>query len=536
MTTKLRLWTGWARAGGWLLLCAMAGAQPPSLIHHQGRLATTAGTPLTTAQTVYFSIWKGGAATAAGSGADSRLYREHTTITPDASGVFEHMVGSGTVEFSSITTAMFDTAEPIFLQTAVGSVDNVLLPRARVTSVGYAFVAGQALYASDAGKIARNGEVNVAATGAVADCQFITDATISAGSRNLSSASNPFVAGDVGKSIVVANAGGSSANLVTTIAAFTDADHVILSDAASTSAGGKMAQWGTDNTAPINNAIATLTAGGTVRLGTGYYLVSSVNLTAVNSVNLVGAGWGINATDHGTVLVPKDGHYPVLDLTESGGVKIENVQIGTSRSPVMGRVGILAAQSAGNARSSLITLEHVFITGSWEASALYVYGVGDSSIWDSCFWNFNDDKYPMYFGRDNIDNVASRYQTIATGSVGCGNWHVSKFEAHNFTANGSSTGSAIRMRGAGAMNFEAGLIDSSSVNGNISAEQSTDGAACFRHVYTMCTFYTEGNTKPVHSINVPSGTYNSVTIINPSFTTSGPFVSGSINYVGFSTP
>ena len=430
MTTKITLWTGWtaARVTGWLLLCAMASAQAPSLNDYQDRLTTTAG------------------------------------------------------------------------------------------------------------KITRNGEVNVADYGAVADCQFITDATIGAGSRNLSSASNPFVAGDVGKSIAVADAGDSGTNLVTTIAAFTDAGHVVLSEAASSNAGGKMTQWGTDDTLAINNAIAALTAGGTVRLGPGYYLVGSINLTDVDSVSLVGAGWGINAPNHGTVLVPKDGNDPVLDLTASGGVKIENLQIGATRSPVTGRVGILLAPAVGNNPATLITLEHVYITGSWSSSALYVYGVGDSSIWDSCFWNFNANKYPMYFGRDNIDNVVSRYQTIATGSVGCGNWHIAKFEAHNFRANGSSIGSAIRMRGVGAMNFQAGLIDSSSVNGVISAEQSTDGTPCFRHAYTMCTFYTEGDTPPVHGINVPSGSYNSVTFINPSFTVTGSMVSGSINYVGFSTP
>ena len=199
-------------------------------------------------------------------------------------------------------------------------------------------------------------------------------------------------------------------------------------------------------------------------------------------------------------------------------------------------MGILLAAAEGKNWGHLITLEHVFVTGSWNASALYVYGVGDSSIWDSCFWNYNDGKYPMYFGRDNIDNVASRYQTIATGSVMCGNWHISKFEAHNITPHGPSTGSAIRMRGAGAMNFEAGLIDSSSVNGIISAEVSSNGTPCFRHTYTMCNFYTEGDTKPVHSINVPSGEFLSVMLINPSFTCSGPIVNGSINYLELSRP
>ncbi|NQY92392.1 MAG: hypothetical protein HRT46_12165, partial [Deltaproteobacteria bacterium] len=214
---------------------------------------------------------------------------------------------------------------------------------------------------------------DVSEFGAVADCRFLENAEITAGSRILSAPSNPFSAADIGKTIVVAHAGASGASLVTTIADCTEPGQVILSDAASSEANTTKVHWGTDNTKAINDAIAGLTAGGVVWLGPGNYLVSSINLTAVHSISFVGASWGINAPDEGTVLVPMNGDFPVLDLTGSGGVKVENLQIGTTRSAVTGRVGILAAQTPGNA-SSLVTLEHVFITGSWSSSALYVHG------------------------------------------------------------------------------------------------------------------------------------------------------------------
>ena len=81
-----------------------------------------------------------------------------------------------------------------------------------------------------------------------------------------------------------------------------------------------------------------------------------------------------------------------------------------------------------------------------------------------------------------------------------------------------------------------GLIDSSSTSGNVSAELSTDATHCFRQIFDMCTFSTEGNTPAVHSINVPSGTFDGVTIINPSYTCSGTVVNGKINSAGLSTP
>ena len=147
----------------------------------------------------------------------------------------------------------------------------------------------------------------------------------------------------------------------------------------------------------------------------------------------------------------------------------------------------------------------------------------------------------MYFGRDNADNVTSRYLTIANGSVGCGNWHVSKFEAHNIKVAGPSVGAAIRMRGAGAMHFQAGLLDSSSIHGIISAETTADGTGCFRTVCTMCTFYTEGDTKAAHAIHVPNdtspdATFAGLSLLGASFTVSGSVASGRVEYAGFFTP
>jgi hypothetical protein len=40
----------------------------------------------------------------------------------------------------------------------------------------------------------------------------------------------------------------------------------------------------------------------------------------------------------------------------------------------------------------------------------------------------------------------------------------------------------------------------------------------------------------VHSIHVPSGTYEGLTIINPSYTCSGTVVDGKVHYAGLSMP
>lgn len=124
-----------------------AGAQPPNVVHYQGVLLTNANVPVTTPQTVYFSIYRGGDATTFPS-AGTLIYREHATITPNDRGLFEHAIGSGTVDSGTFDAELFKTDQPLFLEVAVDNpqnATNVLLPRSRFTSVGYAFVADNAV-------------------------------------------------------------------------------------------------------------------------------------------------------------------------------------------------------------------------------------------------------------------------------------------------------------------------------------------------------------------------------------------------------
>jgi hypothetical protein len=72
---------------------------------------------------------------------------------------------------------------------------------------------------------------------ASSDVQQLSDGGINAATTTLTSTSGPFVAGDVGKKIVVNGAGVSGANLETTIATFISPTQVTLTLAASTTVG-----------------------------------------------------------------------------------------------------------------------------------------------------------------------------------------------------------------------------------------------------------------------------------------------------------
>jgi hypothetical protein len=108
----------------------------PLQFAHQGRLLDSDGVPITNSTSVFFSIWRGGDAENADTG--TLTYSEVAAVTPDATGIFVHSVGTGTpLDATTFEEGDLLGAE-IYLQVAVGTQDNVLLPRARITGNPYA--------------------------------------------------------------------------------------------------------------------------------------------------------------------------------------------------------------------------------------------------------------------------------------------------------------------------------------------------------------------------------------------------------------
>lgn len=116
--------------------------------------------------------------------------------------------------------------------------------------------------------------------GASCDYQAPTvTVTINASSHSLLATGATFTSGDVGKTITVLGAGPAGAQLVTTISAFTDATHVTLTLAASTTVTttSQIIYYGTDNAGPFN---AGLTAVGGA--GGGWLMVPASQSCGVN--------------------------------------------------------------------------------------------------------------------------------------------------------------------------------------------------------------------------------------------------------------
>jgi hypothetical protein len=108
-------------------------------------------------------------------------------------------------------------------------------------------------------------QFDVAHYGARGDGRVIYDAAITTGTNTLTSATAGFTTADVGKAIMVNNAGPApdrnhSGALITTIAGYTDASTVTLTDDASRTVSGQSAVYGTDDTTAIQAAMAALAA------------------------------------------------------------------------------------------------------------------------------------------------------------------------------------------------------------------------------------------------------------------------------------
>jgi hypothetical protein len=91
--------------------------------------------------------------------------------------------------------------------------------------------------------------------GAKADGQYGLDCTMTSGAAGLTISNGLFRSSMVGQPIVVYGAGASSANLVTTIAGFTDSNTVTLTANAGTSTSTYPCVWATDDTAALQAAL-----------------------------------------------------------------------------------------------------------------------------------------------------------------------------------------------------------------------------------------------------------------------------------------
>lgn len=114
---------------------------------------------------------------------------------------------------------------------------------------------------------------------AVADGIALYDVATTAASTTVTSASASFDSGDVGKAIMIWRAGTSEQPHFSTIASVTNSTTIEITDAAVSTVSDKRAVYGTDNATALQ---AALDVGGTLVLGEGTYMTSSLTMATFN--------------------------------------------------------------------------------------------------------------------------------------------------------------------------------------------------------------------------------------------------------------
>jgi hypothetical protein len=167
---------------------ALVAAQPPATLTFQGRMIDAAGLPITHFTVVNFQIFHGGDPHLGGG---DLVYEENATITPDATGIFLHSIGTGSIvtPWAPLSVDTFDTDQ--FVYVAVTIDGSPLLPRTLITPAGYALIANRASVAADAESLGglpasaylSSGEISFAAiSGEITDAQITDSLTVGPGS------------------------------------------------------------------------------------------------------------------------------------------------------------------------------------------------------------------------------------------------------------------------------------------------------------------------------------------------------------------
>ena len=142
---------------------ATALTPPKRQLSFQGRLSDSGGTPINTSVNVSFKLWNnisGG----------SQLYTTGTcSVTPDAEGIFNTLIGDG-VCGSEISQSVFADNRDVYLEVIVGA--ETLTPRQQIATVGYAlnsetlqgYPASSAATINTVPVVDNSGNINIAAT------------------------------------------------------------------------------------------------------------------------------------------------------------------------------------------------------------------------------------------------------------------------------------------------------------------------------------------------------------------------------------
>lgn len=369
---------------------------------------------------------------------------------------------------------------------------------------------------------------NVLDYGAVSEYKYLADGAMTSGSAVLTSASNPFAAGDVGKKIAVVGAGAGGVILYSTISSYTNAGSVTLANANASGGNitGKAAEWGVDNTTAFQNCInAASAANGTMYVPTGQYMVGSLDLTDTTGWTLMGEG--VNATR--LYALPgtwnaTTGH--LLDLTGAHDMVIKSLQIGAYNMITRPATAIACLQTAANLANA-VTLEDVYISGSYQKTTMYVYGVPSSSTLRCKFYNYipsSAAEVLVYSGANAVYSLTSAFATVASGFYSTSDWTHFALELHKF--GGNSTGAPLRLDVVADLRFYGGVISGGA------ASYILVSGACSNLMISGVTFETESEPTPTNVINT-SGTITGFSFDQSTYVISGgEFLTGAGNIVG----
>lgn len=352
---------------------------------------------------------------------------------------------------------------------------------------------------------------------------FKADIAMGTGSTTATSATG-WAVGDVGKYIIVQGAGAAGVTLVTTIASFTDATHVVLANANAFGApiAGKNAEFGNDDAAAINAAIAAAVAagGGTVYLPAGNpCLVSQINMTNITQgVTLKGEGitssrlMPLQTATYST----SAGH--VIDLSGAAQVILQDFQLGAFNGLAIAATGVFMGQVPSNA-ANRIRMERIYLSGQYSGATLYVYGVPSWDCISSDFYNYfpgAGSRGAAYFTNTNAFSYTSSFTTLMTpGGSSTSDIHFFDTEFHKFAGAGADNW-VMRFDATTNIAFYGGVI-----SGGASAYGFYDGANLHISYFNM-TFETEGQpVMPTNAHFKASGTVTDLSDVGSSYIISG---------------
>lgn len=267
----------------------------------------------------------------------------------------------------------------------------------------------------------------------------------------------PFASAMVGQPIYISDGGAAGVQYVGTVSVFTSATQVTVTPNLSTTVPvGATASTGTDNSTPIDNAVAALQPGSTLYFPSGQYLASTTGVSIIGKSNVTVTG------DYATIIGITESQS-VIYAQDASQIAIDRLRVQHATTSARNNSGY----GINVYRCSDVVVKDCYVFQICSAGIL-LEAVSHGTVYGNTVTNNLADGIHTTGGSADINVVGNRLDNTGDDGIAFVSYRADGNPVTRFTATGNSI-YRCNARGIGIIGSSSGSVTGNTVNETVAA-------------------------------------------------------------------